>query len=145
VKLPTLHQLSYSMWEVVMLLLHKHRCGTKSWAYRWCKARVVLTSNDPEFSEKLHHIQSILSGLKADEAFFSIDEFGPFAVKAQPDRALVGPNEKRLVPQWRRSKGSLILTAAVELSSNQITHFYSTQKEHCRDDSYGAGARCSIR
>jgi hypothetical protein len=32
------------------------------------------------------------------------------------------------VPQWRRSKGSLILTAPIELSSNQITHFYSTKK-----------------
>jgi transposase len=96
--------------------------------YRWRKARVVLTSNDSEFSEKLHHIQSILSQLKADEAFFSIDEFGPLAIKAQPGRALVGPNEQRLVPQWQRSKGCLILTAAVELSSNQITHFYSTKK-----------------
>src|ERR1700730_15564362 len=100
----------------------------KQAGYRWRKARVVLTSNDPEFSEKLGHIQSILSGLRADEAFFSIDEFGPFAVKAQPGRALVGPNEQRLVPQWQRSKGCLILTAAIELSSNQITHFYSTKK-----------------
>jgi len=100
----------------------------KQAGYRWRKARVVLTSNDSEFSEKLHHIQSILSGLKADEAFFSIDEFGPFAIKAQPGRALVGPNEQRLVPQWQPSKGYLILTAAVELSSNQITHFYSTKK-----------------
>jgi hypothetical protein len=30
-----------------------------------------------------------------DEAFFSIDESGPFAIKAQPGRALVGPNEKK--------------------------------------------------
>jgi transposase len=100
----------------------------KEAGYRWRKARVVLTSNDSEFSEKLHHIQLILSGLKSDEAFFSIDEFGPFAIKAQPGRALVGPNERRFVPQWQRSKGYLILTAAVELSSNQITHFYSTKK-----------------
>jgi transposase len=100
----------------------------KQAGYRWRRARVVLTSNDPEFSKKLCHIQSILSGLKADEAFFSIDEFGPFAVKVQPGRALVGPNENRLVPQWQRSKGCLILTAAIELCSNQITHFYSTKK-----------------
>jgi hypothetical protein len=32
------------------------------------------------------------------------------------------------VPQWQRSKGNLILTAGIELSSNQITHFYSTKK-----------------
>ena len=96
--------------------------------YRWRKARVVLTSNDPDFSKKLCHIQSILSGLRADEAFFSIDEFGPFAIKAQPGRALVGPNGKRVVAQWQRSKGCLIITAAIELFSNQITHFYSTKK-----------------
>src|SRR3954452_6227420 len=29
---------------------------------------------------------------------------------------------------WQRSKGCLIITAAIELSSNQITHFYSTKK-----------------
>jgi transposase len=96
--------------------------------YRWRKARVVLTSNDPDFSQKLGHVRSILSGLKADEAFFSIDEYGPFAVKAQPGTALVGPGERRYVQQWQQSKGCLIVTAAVELSSNQVTHFYSTKK-----------------
>jgi transposase len=96
--------------------------------YRWRKARIVLTSNDPEFSEKLDHIRSILSGLKADEAFFSIDEFGPFPVKAQPGKALVAPRERRYVGQWQKSKGCLIITAALELSSNQVTHFYSTRK-----------------
>jgi hypothetical protein len=32
------------------------------------------------------------------------------------------------VPQWQKSKGTLILTAALELSRNQITHFYPDQK-----------------
>ena len=32
------------------------------------------------------------------------------------------------VPQWQKSKGCLILTAALELSANQVTHFYSTAK-----------------
>jgi transposase len=100
----------------------------KEAGYRWRKARVTLTSSDPEFSEKLCRIQSILSTLRADEAFFSIDEFGPFAVKAQPGRKLVGPNENLSVAQWRRSKGYLIVTAAIELSSNQIAHFYSEKK-----------------
>src|SRR5439155_7878114 len=63
-----------------------------------------------------------------DEAFFSIDEFGPFAVKAQPGRTLVGPGEQRVVPQWQKSRGRLILTAAIELSTNQVTHFYSAKK-----------------
>ena len=45
---------------------------TKAAGYRWRKARVVLTSSDPEYSKKLDRIRSILSGLCPDEAFFSI-------------------------------------------------------------------------
>ena len=100
----------------------------KQAGYRWRKARVVLTSNDPEYSAKVAKVGSILANLAEDEAFFSIDEFGPFAVKAQPGRALVGPGERRIVPQWQKSRGCLILTAAIELSANQITHFYSSNK-----------------
>jgi len=96
--------------------------------YRWRKARVVLTSNDPTFSEKLSRIQAILANLPVDEAFFSIDEYGPFAVKAQLGRSLAAPGEQRLVPQWQKSRGSITVTAAIELSSNQVTHFYSSRK-----------------
>src|SRR5215211_9362166 len=92
----------------------------KTAGYRWCKARVVLTSADPDYTEKLDHIRSILSELRPDEAFFSIDEFGPFAVKMQPGRALSAPGEQRVVPQWQKSRGCLIMTAALELSSNQV-------------------------
>jgi hypothetical protein len=34
----------------------------------------------------------------------------------------------RIVPQFQKSKGVLILTAALELSENQVTHFYSAYK-----------------
>jgi hypothetical protein len=60
--------------------------------------------------------------------FFSIDEYGPFAVKAQPGKALVGPGEQRVLQQWQQSRGCIIVTAAIEFSSNQITHFYSAEK-----------------
>jgi transposase len=96
--------------------------------WRWRKARVLLTSRDPGYSEKLDRVHSILSNLQPDEAFFSIDEFGPFAVKMQGGRALTPPGEPRVVPQWQKSRGSLIITAALELSKNQITHFYSEKK-----------------
>jgi hypothetical protein len=59
--------------------------------YRWRKARKVLTSSDPKYREKVHHIQSILAELQENEAFFSIDEYGPFSIRAQGGRALVGP------------------------------------------------------
>lgn len=100
----------------------------KSSGYKWRKARIVLTSSDPEFSQKLDRIKSILNNLADDEAFFSIDEFGPFAVKQQPGRSLTAPGERPLVQQWQKSRGTVTLTAAIELSSNQVTHFYSEKK-----------------
>ena len=100
----------------------------KAAGYRWRKARVVLTSADPDYTKKLGRVRSILAGLGPDEAFFSIDEFGPFAVKMKPGRMLDPPGKHRTVPQWQKSKGCLIMTAALELSSNQVTHFYSARK-----------------
>jgi transposase len=96
--------------------------------FKWRKAKIVLTSNDPEYHAKVEAIKQILSGLKADEAFFSIDEYGPFAIKRKGGSKRVGPGENYVVPQYQRSKGWLILTAALELSRNQITHFYSLKK-----------------
>lgn len=43
-------------------------------------------------------------------------------------RRLVPPGERTIVPQWQKSKGVLIITAAIELSTNQVTHFYSERK-----------------
>ena len=46
----------------------------------------------------------------------------------QGGRSWVPQGENRIIPQWQKSKGSLILTAALELSTNQVTHFYSAKK-----------------
>lgn len=101
---------------------------TRAAGYKWRKARVQLTSQDPAYREKLAAVQAILSNLAADEAFFSIDEFGPFAVKMKQGLKLDPPGPHRTVPQWQDSKGCMIMTAALELSGNQITHFYSDRK-----------------
>jgi hypothetical protein len=100
----------------------------KSEGYRFTKARTVLTSTDPNYREKLKKITDILSSLTEDEKFFSIDEFGPVAIKIYGGNALTKQSEIRIVPQFQKTKGSLILTAALELSTNQITHFYSQKK-----------------
>ncbi|NTE89653.1 IS630 family transposase [Agrobacterium rubi] len=101
---------------------------TKAAGYKWRKAKVVLTSNDPEFSAKLAKIQETLRSLGQDEAFFSIDEFGPFSIKSKAGRVLVPPGHSPAIDQWQKSRGCLILTAALELSTNQVSHFYSTKK-----------------
>ena len=44
-------------------------------------------------------------GAWPDEAFFSIDEFGPFAVKDETRPQLVPPGT-RSVPQWQKSEAA---------------------------------------
>lgn len=100
----------------------------RSTGFKWRKARSVLTSQDPEYTTKVAAIKRILADLKTDEAFFSIDEYGPFSIKKKGGRKRVGPNESYEIPQWQKSKGWLILTAALELATNQVTHFYSLKK-----------------
>ena len=53
----------------------------KQAGYRWRSGRIVLTSTDPDYRIKVEGIKKILSKLGRDECFFSIDEYGPFAVK----------------------------------------------------------------
>jgi DDE superfamily endonuclease len=96
--------------------------------YKFKKAKKVLTSEDPTYRDKLAKITNALSHLSSSEKFFSIDEFGPFSVKICGGVALVPGDEVRTIPQRQKSKGSLICTAALELSTNQVTHFYSKKK-----------------
>jgi transposase len=100
----------------------------KEAGFRWRNAKEVLTSNDPRYREKMAHIYSILSTLGANDRFFSIDEYGPFCVQKKGGRSLVGPGETPTFPQRQEAKGVLIVTAALELSRNQVTHFYSESK-----------------
>ena len=101
----------------------------KDAGFRFRKAKKVLTSNDPNYRRKLEAITTILSTLAPDEKFFMLDEFGPFSIKIHGGRSLMKVGEWKTVPQWQRSKGSLILTAALELSTNQVTHLYSKKKD----------------
>jgi hypothetical protein len=104
------------------------RSVVKTAGYRWIKAKKVLTSKDPDYRAKLDAVKLTLKRLRTDEGFFSIDEFGPFAVLQRGGRTLAAPGKGTTVPQWQKSKGALIITAALELSTNQVTHFYSERK-----------------
>jgi transposase len=137
---PSMNGINRTTWRMADLTRVLHEKGTpvcaqivreitKSAGWRWRKARKVLTSNDPEYRAKVQRIQSILAELHESEAFFSIDEFGPFVIRAHGGRMLVGRGTIPTVPQRQKSKGSLIMTAALELSSNQLTYFYSPRKD----------------
>ena len=100
----------------------------KSAGYSYRKARKALTSNDPDYENKMNEITRVLSNLQKDEKFFSVDEFGPVSVKVHGGRALTPPGQKRTIPRLQKSKGKIILTAGLELSENQISYLYSEKK-----------------
>jgi endonuclease YncB( thermonuclease family) len=55
-------------------------------------------------------VRATLSSLQPNEAFFSIDEFGPFAVRKVGGRALMAPGELCVIPESQKARGWLILT-----------------------------------
>ena len=137
---PKLHGINRTSWfQADLSLAYQKIYGTtistssiseylKKEGYVYRKAREVLTSPDPDFRQKLDKIKDILRSLGEKEKFFSVDEFGPFAVKIKGGRSLVKHGERKTYPQIQKSKGFTICTAALELSTNQITHFYSKKK-----------------
>lgn len=138
---PKLHKINRASWSLELLCYayrKKYKSAIsvstastyiRSEGFRFVKARKVLTSPDPKYREKLGVITGILSKLGQKEKFFSVDEFGPFSVKIQGGRSYVKKGEIKTYPQRQFSKGKLICTAALELSENQITHFYSDKKD----------------
>jgi hypothetical protein len=134
---PQIHGINRASWSLktIVQAYEKQYCESigkstiseyvRAEGYTFRKARRVLTSPDPNYREKLQEITKVLSSLRDDEKFFSIDEFGPFSVRVQGGRALTPKGTIRVVPQRQQSKGRLIITGALELSTNQITHFYS--------------------
>ncbi|MDB4921819.1 IS630 family transposase [Mucilaginibacter sp.] len=101
--------------------LHKMGLG-------YYRSRELLTSPDPDFRPKLDHIKQILANLGERERFFSVDEYGPFAIKMKVGRSFTPSGQMKTVPQVQKSKGCIVVTAALELSRNQVSHFYSYKK-----------------
>ncbi len=137
---PKLHDINRASWSQLTLAqayrtTYGHSISTssisayiKTAGFSFRKAKETLTSPDPNFKEKLANITRILSGLTPKQKFFSVDEFGPFAVKMKGGSSYVKKGEVKTYPQLQKSKGCIICTAALELSENQVTHFYSKKK-----------------
>lgn len=104
-----------------------HRIIKES-GYTWRHARKVLTSPDPDYREKVAALLHVLHDLKGDEAFFFIDEAGPWKVKKYGGKALVAPGETPTVPEVQKIKGSVSFIAALEAVSNQVTWQFIEKK-----------------
>lgn len=113
--------------EYICINAIKYNLNRAGYAFR--RSRQTLTSPDPKFREKMDYIKSVLQNLGANEKFFSIDEYGHFSIKLKGGRSITKKGEVKIVPQLQKSKGFMIVTAALELSTNQVSHFYSRKKD----------------
>jgi hypothetical protein len=125
--------------------------------YKWRRARVVLTSADPEYRIKVNGIKKILFELGQDEAFFSIDEYGPFAVKKRGGVKRVAPGQEYVVPQFQKSslagrtrrdrevpRAPRRCRATSRLSPlrRRVTQVPAPDSRDCRDPEMGAQELC---
>ena len=138
---PKLHGINRTSWSITALTevynrtykskatYDQLRACLKELGYKSKKSRDMLTSQDPKFREKLNKIQDILQNLGPKDKFFSIDEYGPVGIRIRGGTMLKHKTEApRTVPQKQKHKGVVICTAALELSTNQLTYFYSSKK-----------------
>ncbi|WP_262270467.1 IS630 family transposase [Microvirga yunnanensis] len=136
---PVLHGFPRTNWRAVDLkqALQTQGLRTSLWTirriiraakYQWRKAKIVLTSSDPDYREKVDYIKGVLKVLSDEERFFFVDEFGPFRIRSMSGKQLCKQGEIPSVPQWQKGRGTLIIIGALEISSNQISHFYSEKK-----------------
>jgi transposase len=101
----------------------------KARGVRFKRSREMITSSDAKFNVKYEAIQQILANLGDKEKFFSIDEYGPRAVRPRGGRILSVKGEIPVYQKVEKSKGWFICTSALELSTNQLTWFYSKHKD----------------
>jgi hypothetical protein len=137
---PKVHGLNRTSWSITALAAKYGEVYSDkiSWGqaaytlkkngYGFKKSRDTLTSKDPKFREKVNKIQRILQRLRPDEKFFSIDEYGPVGIKIKGGWMLKKKDESYRVPDKQKNKGIVICTAALELSANQVSHFFSAKK-----------------
>ena len=93
------------------------------------KARRVLTSPDPDYVEKVELLLAKLHSLKSEEMFFFIDEIGPMQVNKYGGRTYVKKGEIKSIPQIQTSKGTIISSAALSATTNQLTWLFGKSKD----------------
>lgn len=101
----------------------------KKSGYSLKKARNVLKSSDPDYREKLDLLLKILHSLKSYEILFFIDEVGPMRVKKYGGRSYSKKGEYKKVPHNQSSKGSIIFSSALSVTTNQLSWVYSDAKD----------------
>ncbi len=101
----------------------------KETKYTWRHARQVLTSTDPDYQKKVAKVVVCLHNTKENEAFFFVDELGPYRVKKYGGKALVEKDTTRTIPARQKDKGRVQAIAALEAYTNQLTWKFIKNKD----------------
>lgn len=101
----------------------------KDSGYSLKKAKQSLASSDPEYREKVDNLLKVLHTLNSDDMFYFIDEVGPLRVKKYGGRSYTKKSEYKKVPQNQYPKGSIIFSAALSATTNQISWAYGNSKD----------------
>lgn len=110
------------------LSLRSIRDAIKKTNYSWRRAKKVLTSPDPEYREKTKKVLDTLHNLGRNDAFFFIDEGGPYAVKKWGGKSLTPKGTTKVVPQSQKPKGRVLFIGALDALKNQVNLFFITSK-----------------
>ncbi len=101
----------------------------KATNYTWRRARDVLTSPDPEYKRKAQKVLDTLRGLGPSEAFFFIDEAGPWQVKKYGGESFTPKGTTKIYPRFQKSKGQVTFIAALDAVGNQISWLFTKGKD----------------
>jgi len=101
----------------------------KTLGYSFKKAKKVLTSEDPLYEKKVAIIKDVKMNLTVDDAFYFVDEAGPWAVKKYGGKSLTASGEQKIYPQYQKSKGSITFIAAYELVKKTILWEFIDKKD----------------
>lgn len=100
----------------------------KSANYSWRRAKRVLTSNDPEYREKIKKVRDTIQNLGPNDAFFFIDEAGPWQVKKYGGKSYTEKGTIKTFPQFQKPKGRVTFIGALDAVKNQITWLFTKNK-----------------
>lgn len=101
----------------------------KETGYSWKSARRVLTSPDPEYRAKTKKVLDTLQNLGPNEAFFFIDEAGPWQVKKYGGKSLTASGTMKTFPQFQTPKGRVTFIGSLDAVKNQVTWFFTKGKD----------------
>lgn len=96
--------------------------------YTWRSARRVLTSPDPKYRQKTKKVLDTLRNLGSNDAFFFVDESGPWQVRKYGGKSWTKRGESKYYPQIQKPKGRVTFIGALDAVKNQVVWFFTKSK-----------------